>query len=100
MESPTSRIDSEMIVPTKGITPQRSLIAVGAQVLEILDMPLTVSQAWARLRQWRQSHGHYSPVPFWWFVLALDLLYSLGAIEFDDEVLVKRRADATAPQRK
>ncbi|GIG59260.1 hypothetical protein Lfu02_36320 [Longispora fulva] len=87
-----------MIVPTKGIAPQRSLLAVGAQILQILDAPLTVSQTWSRLRQWREDHGHAAPVPFWWFVLALDSLYALGVVDMRNEVLVKRRADATAPQ--
>ena len=88
-----------MIVPTKGIAPQRSLIAVGAQILEILDRPLTVSQAWARLRAWRRAHSHHTPVPFWWFVLALDLLYALGVVELNNEILVRRSADAAIPQR-
>jgi hypothetical protein len=88
-----------MIVPTKGITPQRSLIAVGAQILEIMDGPLTVSQAWARLRKWRRNHDHHAPVPFWWFVLALDLLYALGVVELDNELLV-RRVDAAALERR
>ncbi|MGC4885796.1 ABC-three component system middle component 6 [Micromonospora sp. DT227] len=89
-----------MIIPTKGITPQRSLIAVGAQILEVIDGPLTVSQAWARLREWRRSHDHHAPVPFWWFVLALDLLYALGVVELDNELLVRRRADAAALDRR
>ncbi|WP_089011304.1 ABC-three component system middle component 6 [Micromonospora inositola] len=81
-----------MITPTKGIAPQRSLLAVGAQVLTVLkDQPLSVNQAWNRLRQWRASNGHRSPVPFWWFVLSLDVLYSLGLVEFDGELLVRRR---------
>ncbi|WP_018352103.1 ABC-three component system middle component 6 [Longispora albida] len=88
-----------MIVPTKGIAPQRSLLAVGAQILAVMDGPLTVSQAWARLRRWRDDHGHSAPVPFWWFVLALDTLYALGVVEMDNDVLMKRRADAAAAQR-
>jgi hypothetical protein len=89
-----------MIVPTKGITPQRSLLAVGAQILQTLDRPMTVSQAWATLRQWRRQHDHHAPVPFWWFVLALDLLYALGVVELEDELLVARRVSATAIERR
>ncbi|MGW0503215.1 ABC-three component system middle component 6 [Micromonospora sp. NPDC003241] len=88
-----------MIVPTKGITPQRSLLAVGAQILQNLDRPMTVSQAWATLRHWRHTHGHHAPVPFWWFVLALDALFALGVVDLEDELLVARRADAAATQR-
>ncbi|MEV0453825.1 ABC-three component system middle component 6 [Catellatospora methionotrophica] len=88
-----------MIVPTKGIAPQRSLLAVGAQILQTLDRPLTVSQAWSTLRQWRRQHGHNAPVPFWWFVLALDTLYALGVVDLREDTLVARRPDAAAPGR-
>ncbi|MEH0970249.1 ABC-three component system middle component 6 [Micromonospora sp. CPCC 205546] len=84
-----------MITPTKGIAPQRALLAVGAQIINLLDQPMTVSQAWARLRQWRRNNNHLAPVPFWWFVLALDMLYALGLLELRDELLTVRRADAT-----
>ncbi|GAA2491600.1 ABC-three component system middle component 6 [Winogradskya humida] len=83
-----------MITPTKGIVPQRALVVVGAQILQLLDRPMTVSQAWTRLREWRAAHGHYAPLPFWWFVLALDVLYSLGVVELDRDLLRRRRADA------
>lgn len=88
-----------MIVPTKGIAPQRALLAVGAQIIQVLDRPVTVSQAWATLQQWRRTHGHHAPVPFWWFVLALDSLYALGVLDVQDELLVIRRVDAAPTQR-
>jgi len=83
-----------MITPTKGIAAQRALLAVGAQLLIVLDQPLTVSQAWVRLRDWRQRNLHFSPVPFWWFALALDVLYAIGVVEFRQDLLVTRRPDA------
>ncbi len=88
-----------MIAPTKGIAPDRALLAVGAQVIMQLRTPLTVSQAWARLRTWRVEHGHPSPISFEWFVLALDMLYALGVIEFERELLVVRRRDVAQAQR-
>ena len=88
-----------MITPTKGIAPDRCLLAVGAQVLLQLDEPRTVSQAWARLKSWRADQAHTSPVSFEWFVLALDILYSLGAVELDQDVLVARSTDAAPSER-
>jgi hypothetical protein len=82
-----------MITPTKGITPQRALLSVGAQIAQAIDSPVTVSQAWIRLSEWRLSHGHRDPVPFWWFALGLDVLFTMGLAEFDDELLVIRSAD-------
>ncbi|MCI4039924.1 ABC-three component system middle component 6 [Streptomyces sp. NPDC087658] len=88
-----------MITPTKGIAPDRCLLAVGAQILLQLDEPRSVSQAWARLRRWRTENDHPAPVSFAWFVLALDVLYSLGAVELRRDVLVARSVDAAALER-
>ncbi|KDQ71456.1 MULTISPECIES: ABC-three component system middle component 6 [Streptomyces] len=88
-----------MITPTKGIAPDRCLLAVGAQVLLQLDEPRSVSQTWARLRTWRAEHGHASPVSFGWFVLALDVLYSMGAVELDQDILVARSMHAAPLER-
>lgn len=82
-----------MIAPTKGIAPDRALLTVGAQIAMVLREPLTVSQTWSRLRAWRQHHGYTAPISFDWFVLALDVLFALGTLEFDGQVLIIRRAD-------
>lgn len=79
-----------MLVPTKGITPDRALLTVGAQAIRILDSPLTVSQAWTRVREQRALEGQTRELPFWWFTLALDTLFALGAIELDGPLLRKR----------
>lgn len=81
-----------MITPTKGIAPQRCLLVVGAQILQLLDHPMTISQTWAELRKWRSANHNHAPVPFWWFVLSLDVLYALGVVELDRELLRRRRA--------
>ena len=88
-----------MITPTKGIAPDRCLLAVGAQVLLQLDEPRTVSQAWSRLKAWRLENDHTSPVSFGWFVLALDVLYSMGAVDLDQDLLVARSAHAAPLER-
>jgi hypothetical protein len=84
-----------MITPTKGIAPDRSLLAVGAQILLQLEKPLTVSQAWARLKSWREAHDHQSPLSFGWFVLALDVLYALGTVSMEQDLIVKGRGHVT-----
>jgi hypothetical protein len=84
-----------VIGPTKGVVPQRALLAVGAQVLRVLDQPMTISQVWTQVRNWRKEHRHHAPLPFWWFVLALDLLYALDLIEPDHDLLTRRPVDAT-----
>lgn len=83
-----------MIAPTKGVSPQRALLSVGAQVASVLDHPLTVSQTWHRFKEWRRENDHNAPITFEWFALSLDLLFALGTVRFDGELLFLRRADA------
>ncbi|AFR10904.1 ABC-three component system middle component 6 [Nocardiopsis alba] len=86
-----------MIAPTKGVAPQRALLTVGAQILKASErQSITVDQAWRRLQKWRSDHDHNAPVPFWWFVLALDVLYALGTVELCEDVLVFREASDVA----
>lgn len=73
-----------MILPTKHLPQERALLTVGAILLAQLERPLTVSALWQRI------HGAVSPAPtFDWFVLALDLLYTLGAVELREGRLVR-----------
>ncbi|MBZ0117296.1 MAG: hypothetical protein K8H88_09890 [Sandaracinaceae bacterium] len=69
-----------MILPTKGVPPNRTLLAVAGEVLRVLDEPKTVSRVWDDFR--RRSDPR-SEVTFDWFVLSLDLLFLLGTIELD-----------------
>lgn len=88
---------SHMIVPTKGVAPQRALLAVGAQiVLATGREPITVNQAWQRLQGWREQNNHNSPVPFWWFALSLDMLYAMGLVDLEQDILVFRARDDAA----
>lgn len=67
-----------MILPTKGVGPDKALLSIGAVVLRELDEPKTVSRLWADLRQ---GNGELPAVSFDWFVLALDLLYVMGIVD-------------------
>jgi hypothetical protein len=69
-----------MILPTKGITPNRALISVGAMVLQLLSEPKTVSRVWD---EFRKAGTPVSGITFDWFVLSLDLLFALGAIDLE-----------------
>lgn len=78
-----------MILPTKHIKPDRALLAVGGDVLTYLREPMTVSRVWDEVREHRGDAGEPAPINYDWFVLALDLLFMLGAVEFDRGVLRK-----------
>jgi hypothetical protein len=68
-----------MILPTKGINPERSLLGIGADVLDILKRPMSVSEVWTIYKR-RANRGCRGFVSFDWFILALDLLYAIGAV--------------------
>ncbi|MFF0790866.1 ABC-three component system middle component 6 [Streptomyces sp. 73] len=84
-----------MLLPTKGISAERALLTVAAQTLKQIDGPVTVSQAWARFREWREREGFSSPIPFWWFAYALDVLFAIGRIEVRDGVIVRKEGNAS-----
>lgn len=63
-----------MILPTIHLPVEKTLLGAGAVVLEELRGPMTVTQLWDRLRG-DPTIGTYER-----FVLALDLLFVLGAI--------------------
>jgi hypothetical protein len=71
-----------MILPTKHIQPERALLSVGGELLGYLREPTTVSRLWDEVRNRRGMEGTPSPINYDWFILALDLLYIIGAVEF------------------
>jgi len=68
-----------MILPTKGIAPEKALLSIGGIMLRELDEQKTVSRLWADLRRVEEGPPDLS---FDWFVLALDLLYLMGMLEY------------------
>jgi hypothetical protein len=75
-----------MILPTKRITEDRSLLGIGSDILPHLGEPKTVSRLWFEFQQ-RRSRTVSSIVTYDWFVMALDLLFMLGAISMEKGLL-------------
>lgn len=69
-----------MILPTKYLSSERSLIKIGSDVIRLLDEPKTVSRLWDEMRS--LSHA---VIKYEWFVLSLDFLYCIGAINFESD---------------
>ena len=78
-----------MILPTKHIRPERALLTIGAEILATLRGPMTVSRVWDGVRRRRGETTEHAPISYDWFVLALDLLFALGAVELEDGLLRK-----------
>ncbi len=73
-----------MILPSKHISREKALLTVGAKLLQYLDRPKTISAVWEKVRIAN------APLSFDWFVLALDLLYAIDAIEICDGLLIRK----------
>lgn len=81
-----------MILPSKHLPQDRALLTVGGHVLTFLSRPKTVSALWEELN--RQAGGLSATLPrritYDWFLLALDFLYALGAIELENGLVTRR----------
>lgn len=81
-----------MILPTKHVRADRALIGVGAELLDILKQPMTMSRLWDEMRGRRSLHVPNAPIDYQWFVLSLNLLYMIGALEFDRGLIRKAQS--------
>lgn len=76
-----------MILPTKHLLPDRALLEIGAEILGQLMEPRSVSELWEAVREARGSSPSLAPLSFDWFVLALNLLYAISAIDHSNGIL-------------
>ena len=70
-----------MILPTKHISTNQALIGAGAIILQELRNPSSVSTLWEVVRD-VSSVGNYER-----FVLTLDMLHIIGAVELDNNMI-------------
>lgn len=75
-----------MILPTKHVSAQYSLLGAGAAILRRLDSPHTVTALWERVRT-EPEVGAY-----WRFVLSLDFLFAIGALDLKDGLLTRSQS--------
>ena len=73
-----------MILPDKHVWLSSSFLAVGAVLLGLLESGQTVSSLWVASRHREEIRT------FDRFILALDMLYALGLVEFDQDGLLVR----------
>ncbi len=73
-----------MILPTKHLSSDVALLSVGARILRCLPRETTVSRLWNEVRKATREEGYAPALSFDWFILALDLLFLLGAVELSE----------------
>ena len=72
-----------MLLPTKGIDPQRALLTIGASLISLLESPVTVSGLWERFSKYSSEAGGDSKITFDWFTLALSMLFAIDAVSWN-----------------
>lgn len=72
-----------MIMPTKHIPAEQSLLGAGAVVFAELSQPRTVTALWEAVRD-SESVGTFER-----FVLAVTMLYALRVVRFEAGVIVR-----------
>ena len=73
-----------MILPTKHVSLDKSLLGAGAVVLPILAEPITTTGIWDRVKH-APEIGTYGQ-----FVLTLDFLYAIGVIDMVEGLNVRK----------
>ncbi len=80
-----------MILPTKHLSQDRALLTVGARLLTHLSQPMTVSSLWDKVSPSSSTKNGGKPtLRYDAYVLTLDLLFLMGAIEFQDGLICRR----------
>ncbi|MGH9604220.1 MAG: ABC-three component system middle component 6 [Terracidiphilus sp.] len=79
-----------MILPSKHISQNRALLSVGARILPLLPQPKTASALWEEILSLAPSGPDFTAMNYDEFVLALDLLFLISAIEYQSGLLRRR----------
>lgn len=79
-----------MILPSKHLSQERALLTVGGVILKQLSLPLTVSALWELITADDASQTSARRLRFDGFILALDLLFLMDAIEYREGLIIRR----------
>ena len=77
-----------MILPTKHLREERALITIGAEIIPLLRKPRSFNSLWSAFKSEKTLVAR--SLPYDWFVLALDFLYAVDAIEASDGLFRRR----------
>lgn len=70
-----------MLLPTKGVSAERAIISVGAEVLEQLQSPKSVTALWEQYTAQQHESDASGHVTFDWFALTLASLFAINLVE-------------------
>lgn len=84
----------KVLVPTRNLHEDKTILKIGARVLSILTSPKTLSSTWETYLNYQNQESSDIPrIQFDLFILALDFLYMVGAIKYEGDLLWGRIND-------
>lgn len=81
---------AQMLLPTKGVSAERALITVGANLLEVLQTPKSVSALWEQYAARENEKGRSDYVTFDWFSLGVASLFAVNLVEWTQSGHLRR----------
>lgn len=81
-----------MLLPDKHIKLSESLLGLGSFLLSVLRSPMTVDTIWLEYSKARESGVYPAHHTFENVVLALDVLFAVGAIQSQNNGLIEKCA--------
>lgn len=78
-----------MILPTKHLSPDRAIISIASEIFELIGRRSTVSAVWNEVQENCKAGMRQGDVPYDWFILSLDFLFLVGAIEENNGKLIR-----------
>jgi len=73
-----------MLLPTKGIEPERALLTIGARIVSLLESPATITGLWERFLESSKEDRRGLGISFDWFALAITMLFAINIVEWDE----------------
>lgn len=84
----------KMLTPTKNLHEDKAILKIGARVLSILIFPRTLNSTWEAYSEFQNQESQSIPnIRFDTFILALDFLYMIGVIEYQNDLLRRTKSD-------
>jgi len=80
-----------MILPNKSTSFTKSILGIGSRILLLIESSHSISSLWQSVKD------NYKNISYQKFILTLDLLYSLGLIQYQ-EGMIKKVKDADIAQ--
>lgn len=77
-----------MLLPSKHISLPESIFVLGFYLLSLIDRPMTLQEIWNMFSKVNHTPEYPAYHGFENVVLALDFLYCINAIEYDESGLI------------